>query len=127
MLGFTPWQPSGLGPGGWYKWKAYEFLGGPNLWIQVCAQCFSTSQNAVGDGDRLMMKIDGTVPSDTWGIQSGPASYQWQGDIDIGKCLTLEFQPTGLSAGTHGLVFSADESPILWWVKVYDLAEGIGP
>jgi subtilisin family serine protease len=125
-LGAMPWQPSGLGPGGWYKFKVYEFEGSADLWIQVCAQCFSSSQNAVGEADRLKLKIDGTVPNDTWGIMSGPAgSYQWHGDADIGNRLTLEFRPAGLVAGTHRIVFSADETPVIWWVRVYDLTETV--
>jgi hypothetical protein len=121
-IGGQPWQPSGLGPGSWYKMKVYEFEGGANLWIQVAAQCFSSNQNAVGEGDKLMMKVDGTVPSDVWGIQSGPAAYQWKGNVDNGERRTLEFHVTGLTPGRHTIVFSADETPIIWWVKVHDLA-----
>jgi hypothetical protein len=121
-LGTAPWQPSGLGPGAWYEWKVYQFDGGENLWIQVCAQSFSTSQNPVGASDNLKMKIDGLIPSDLWGLMSGPPGiYQWMGSTDGGKRVTLEFQPVGLSAGLHALIFEADETPIIWWVKVYDL------
>jgi immune inhibitor A len=121
-LGTAPWQPSGLGPGGWYEWKRYEFDGSGNLWIQVCAQCFNSNQNAVGDSDKLMMKIDGQTPNDAWGIMSGvPGVYQWNGNTDSGNRLTLEFLATGLTPGQHTLQFSADETPIIWWVKVYDL------
>jgi hypothetical protein len=48
-------------------------------------------------------------------------SHQWKGNADGGERLTLEFQPTGLTAGVHTLEFYADETPIIWWVKVYDL------
>ncbi|NIM52346.1 MAG: hypothetical protein GTO22_24395, partial [Gemmatimonadales bacterium] len=58
-LGAAPWQPSGLGPGAFYIWKVYQFDGSANLWIQVCAQNFNTTQNAVGDSDKLRMVIDG--------------------------------------------------------------------
>jgi hypothetical protein len=122
-LGTAPWQPSGLGPGAWYEWKVYQFDGSENLWIQVSAQCFSRYQNAVGDTDRLEMRIDGQTPDDVWGIMSGVSGlYQWKGDTDSGKRLTLEFQPIGLSSGAHTLLFRANETPILWWVKVYDLS-----
>ncbi|NIR00154.1 MAG: hypothetical protein GTN78_08105 [Gemmatimonadales bacterium] len=66
------------------------------------------------------------MPNDLWGIMSGsPGVSQWNGTNDCGNRLTLEFQPTGLSAGTHTLAFWADETPIIWWIKVCDLgAEG---
>ncbi|NIR00139.1 MAG: hypothetical protein GTN78_08030, partial [Gemmatimonadales bacterium] len=80
-LGGPPWQPSGLGPGAFYKWKVYEFDGSANLWIQVCAQNFSMTQNAVGTGDKLQMVIDGQIPNDVWGIMTGvPGLFQWKGD-----------------------------------------------
>jgi PKD repeat protein len=120
-LGTAPWQSSGLGPGSWYQWKVYQFEGGADLWIQVCAQSFSGSQNAVGQADRLEMKVDGTSPLDVWGIQSGTSPHQWDGDVDAGARLALEFQPSGLTGGLHTLEFLADETPILWWVKVSEL------
>jgi hypothetical protein len=101
----------------------YEFEGSEKLWIQVCAQCFSSAQNSGGDGDKLQLRIDGLVPSDVWGIMSGPGSYQWRGDVDAGQRLTLEFQPSGLTAGLHRLVFWTDETPVVWWIKVHDVAE----
>jgi PKD repeat protein len=123
-IGGAPWQPSGLGPGAWYEWKVYQFDGSENLWIQVCAQSFGTSQNPVGASDKLKMKIDGLIPSDLWGLMSGtPGIYQWKGSTDGGKRPTLEFRPAGLSAGPHALVFEARETPIIWWVKVCDLGE----
>jgi hypothetical protein len=124
MVGTAPWQPSGLGPGSLYQWKAYEFDGGADLWIQVCAQCFSASQNAVGQADRLQLKIDGQTPPDVWGIMSGTPSHQWDGNVDTGTRLTLEFQPGGLTAGLHTLEFWADETPIIWWIKVCDVEGG---
>ena len=122
-VGTAPWQPSGLGPGSLYEWKRYQFQGSENLWIQVCAQSYSASQNAVGQADRLKMKVDGTVPLDAWGVMSGTPSYQWDGNADRGNRLTLEFQPPGLTTGLHSLEFWADETPALWWIKVYDLEE----
>ncbi len=80
------------------------------------------NQNAVGACDKLKMVIDGQIPSDVWGIMSGvPGVYQWEGDNEHGNRVTLEFQPPGLSAGKHKLAFWADETPIIWWVKVCDL------
>jgi hypothetical protein len=75
----------------------------------------------VGQADRLRLKIDGQVPPDVWGIMSGTAPDQWDGDVDAGSRLSLEFQPVGLTAGLHRLEFWADETPIIWWVKVADL------
>jgi hypothetical protein len=123
-IGTAPWQPSGLGPGSLYQWKVYEFDGGADLWIQACAQCFSASQNVVGEADRLQLRIDGQIPLDVWGIMSGTPSYQWDGNVDGGNRLTLEFLPGGLAAGLHALEFRADETPILWWLKVHDLGTG---
>jgi hypothetical protein len=122
MLGTVPWQLSGLGPGDYYMWKQYEFEGSGDLWIQVSAQCFSAGQNAVGDDDNLRLSIDGRIPDDLWGAMSGATGVcQWGGSTDAGERLVLEFQPAGLSAGLHTLEFYADETPILWWVKVCDL------
>ena len=64
----------------------------------------------------------GKVPDDVWSIMSGPSGvYQWQGDVEAGRRVPLEFRPAGLSAGTHSLVFWTDETPIVWWLKVHDL------
>jgi hypothetical protein len=121
-LGTAPWQPSGLGPAGYYNWKVYEFDGGDNLWIQVCAQTFSSSQNAVGDDDNLRLVVDGQIPDDVWSIMTGASgSHQWKGNAEVGSRRTLEFQPVGLTAGLHRLELWADETPIIWWVKVCDL------
>jgi hypothetical protein len=118
-IGGVPWQPSGLGPGAWYEWKVYHFDGSDSLWIQVCAQSFSAAQNAVNAADKLRMRIDGLIPSDVWGLMSGPPGiYQWLGSSDGGQRWALEFQPSGLSAGPHSLVFEAKETPIIRWVKV---------
>jgi hypothetical protein len=121
-VGAAPWQPSGLGPGGYYRWKVYEFEGGADLWIQVDAQCFSSGQNAVGDDDNLRLVIDGQIPSDVWGIMTGaPGVCQWQGENDGGSRVALEFRPSGLAAGLHTLELWADETPAIWWVRVLDL------
>ncbi len=85
------------------------------------------TQNAVGDSDKLQMKIDGTIPNDVWGIMTGvPGLFQWKGDNESGNRYTLEFMPLSLQAGKHTLSFFADETPIIWWVKVCDLEGGDG-
>jgi parallel beta-helix repeat protein len=121
-LGTECWTSSGL-TGPWYLWKQYEFVGGADLWVQVCAQNFDNLQNASGKADTLQLKIDGQVPDDVWGTMTGPSgAYQWDGDNEHGNRYTLEFQPLGLIPGQHQLKLSAKETPILWWVKVVDLA-----
>jgi len=67
--------------------------------------------------------FDGVKLTDWWGIQSGPAGGpQWDGNVDRGKRLLLEFLVPGVSAGLHTLKINADETPVLWWVKVVNLA-----
>jgi hypothetical protein len=109
-----------------YPWKQYDFAGSANLWIQVCAQNFSAFQNSqnasLAQEDVLRMTIDGITPPDVWGIQSGPpGSHQWKGSTEKGNRITLEFLVTGLTPGPHALAFQATMSPIIYWVKVYDL------
>jgi hypothetical protein len=121
-IGTAPWSPSGLGPGAWYQWKKYIFGGGDDLWIDVCAQCFNWAQNAVGQADNLQLSIDGVIPNDVWGIQSGPlGAWQWRGNTDNGNRLTLRFNVSGLQAGQHTLKIMADETPIIWWIKVWEM------
>ena len=127
---FWTW-PTPTGAGG-YTMEMYTFGGSGSLWIQVCAQNYGAFQNKPNNGfgnqDTLQLSIDGQVPSDVWGIQSGPAGgYQWKGDVDQGKRLTLEFLVTGLNPGLHTLRFRASMCPVIWWIKVYDLEERMGP
>ena len=119
----APGRPASADP---YLWKAYQFYGSGSLRIQVCAQAFASFQNKTllgfGNGDTLRMKIDGVTPKDLWKTQSGPAGgAQWNGDVDQGKRVTLEFVVTGLKPGKHTLEFSATLCPIIYWVKVSDL------
>jgi uncharacterized membrane protein len=124
--GLDYWAWPTLASGSSYTWKEYDFDGSANLWIQVCAQNFSAYQNSqnasLPQEDLLKLTIDGIVPSDVWGIQSGaPGSYQWKGSAEKGTRVTLEFLPVGLSPGLHQLVLDAQMSPIIYWIKVYDL------
>jgi Tol biopolymer transport system component len=126
MPGLDYWTWPVLGSGSSYTWKEYDFAGSGNLWIQVCAQNFSAFQNSqngsLAQEDLLKLTIDGIVPTDFWGIQSGaPGSYQWKGSAEKGTRVTLEFLPVGLSPGLHQLTFDAQMSPIIYWVKVHDL------
>jgi hypothetical protein len=124
-IGTAPWAPASLASGPWYKWKKYVFGGSSDLWIQVCAQCFDKTQTGAAESDKLQMRIDGLIPSDWWGIQSGPSGtgfdYQWKGGLDRGDRVTLEFFLTGLTPGSHLIDFRADGTPVIWWVKVTDM------
>jgi Tol biopolymer transport system component len=124
--GLDYWTWPALVSGSAYTWKEYDFDGSASLWIQVCAQNFSAFQNSqnasLPQEDLLKLTIDGIVPSDFWGIQSGAAgSYQWKGSAEKGKRVTLEFLPAGLTPGLHQLVLQAQMSPAIYWVKVHDL------
>ena len=117
--------PSGSGS---YDMEVYQFFGSGSLWIQVCAQAYSASQNLANNGfakeDIVKMLIDGQTPSDVWGIQSGlVGKAQWRGSVDAGQRLTLEFLVTQLVPGKHTLRFTASMCPVIWWIKVYDLEE----
>ena len=121
---FWTWPtPTGAGA---YTWKNYRFGGSSSLWIQVCAQNYAAFQNmpntGFGNQDTLLLMVDAQTPSDIWGLQSGPpGGYQWKGDVDWGKRLSLEFCVTGLTPGLHTLRLTASMCPIIYWVKVYDL------
>jgi len=124
MIGTAPWQASMTGPGGVYEWKKYQFEAAGDLWIQVCGQAWSASQNFPVGADKIRVDFDGVKLTDWWGIQSGPlGGPQWDGNVDRGKRLTLEFLVPGVSAGLHTLKVNADETPIIWWVKVCDLQQ----
>ena len=115
--------PSGSGS---YTWKVHRFAGSGSLWIQVCAQAYAAFQNkphtGFGNQDSLLLVVDGVTPSDVWGIQTGPlGGYQWKGDVDQGRRLTLEFLVTGLTPGPHTLRLTGSMCPTIYWIKVYDL------
>jgi len=122
MIGTAPWQASMTGPGGVYEWKKYQFEASGDLWVQVCGQAWSASQNSPVGADKIRVDFDGVKLTDWWGIQSGPAGGpQWDGNVDRGKRLTLEFLVPGVSPGLHTLKVNADETPVLWWVRVTEL------
>ena len=115
-------------PGPMYWWKHHRFVGSDALWIQVCAQNWNATQNGTGDDDNIRMRIDGFVPVDYDLMQNGPwGAYQWKGDKEHGHRWTLRFLYLGLSPGPvlHALQFEADETPVIWWVKVTDLEPGV--
>jgi len=123
MIGTVPWQASMTGPGGVYEWKKYQFEASGDLWVQVSGQAWSAAQNYPVGADKIRVDFDGVKLTDWWGIQSGPAGGpQWDGNVDRGKRLLLEFLVPGVSAGLHTLKINADETPVLWWVKVVNLA-----
>jgi Tol biopolymer transport system component len=124
--GLDYWTWPALASSSVYTWKQYDFDGSASLWIQVCAQNFSAYQNSqnasLAKEDWLKLIIDGVVPADVWGIQGGsPGGFQWPGSTDKGTRVTLEFLPAGLTPGLHQLKLVAQMSPIIYWVKVYDL------
>jgi len=129
---FWVWPiPSGSGA---YTMEIYKFGGSGYLWIQVCAQNFAAFQNkpnnGFGNSDTLLLWIDGQIPADVWGIQSGPpGGTQWIGDNanEQGKRLELEFMVGGLQPGLHTMRFTASMCPIIWWIKVYDLEQRMMP
>jgi hypothetical protein len=125
---FSPWPV--LGAGGRYSWKEYDFVGSQYLWIQVCAQNFSAYQNQQNGSyvqeDFTLLRMAGVPLVDFWGIQTGPpGGFQWRGSTDKGTRLVLEFFYISATPGyqVHQMVFHAQMSPIIWWIKVYDLEQ----
>ncbi len=126
MIGTAPWQASMTGPGVVYLWKKYQFYAAGDLWIQVCGQAWSASQNFPVGADKIRVVFDGVTLTDWWGIQSGPlGGPQWDGNVDRGNRLLLEFLVPGVSPGLHTLKIKADETPAIWWIKVTSLSEHI--
>jgi hypothetical protein len=127
MLGAAPWSKPVAGPVGPYWWQRYRFgTTSGLLWIQVCAQNWSKSQNGGTDDDGTLLWIDGFgMPTDWDGIQNGPpGGWQWVGDIEAGQRWTLRFLSPGPS-GLQSIRIGADETPVVWWVKVTDLEPGV--
>jgi hypothetical protein len=123
FLGWDPWTQPTSSPASSYWWKKYEFYANGPVWIQVCAQNWDSSQKGYGDDDNTKMQINGLTPSDYDGIQTG-AAYQWSGSKEKGARRTLRFLHVG-APGKHSLWIGADESPVLWWIKVTDLEPGV--
>ena len=125
-IGVAPWtRPSPTQPS-MYWWEHYRFVGSDALWIQVCAQNWNATQNGTGDDDNIRLRIDGFVPVDYDLIQNGPwGAYQWKGSKENGHRWTLRFLYLGPSPLPllHAVQFEADETPVIWWIKVTDLQE----
>jgi immune inhibitor A len=124
VIGVAPWARPGPTQPSMYWWKHHRFVGSDALWIQVCAQNWNAIQNGTGDDDNIRMRIDGFVPVDYDLIQNGPwGAYQWRGDKEHGHRWTLRFLYLGASPlpVLHALQFEADETPVIWWIKVTDL------
>jgi hypothetical protein len=93
------------------------------LYIEVCAQNWSSAQKGYAANDRMKLQINGLVPTDYDGIQTGvPGSWQWLGKNEMGKRVTLRFLVFG-TQGKQALWLGAGESPLVWWIKVTDLEE----
>ena len=127
-LGKSPWTQPTNAPAANYWWKTYEFAAHGPLWIQVCAQDWSSTQKGYAANDRTKLVVNGLVPTDYDLIQTGtPGSWQWLGKNETGKRVTLRFlAPT--TPGKQSLWIGAAESPAVWWLKVTDLEPDlIGP
>ncbi len=105
-----------------YWWQKYRFFSSSGLlWVQVCAQNWSTAQTGDGDDDMMKVAINGVALGDYDGIQNGAAgSYQWIGDAELGQRWTLRFLALG-QGGLQRLEIAADQAPVVWWIKVTDL------
>jgi Tol biopolymer transport system component len=128
VIGVAPWTRPGPTQPSMYWWEHYRFAGSDALWIQVCAQNWNATQNGTGDDDNIRMRIDGFVPVDYDLIQNGPwGAYQWKGSKENGHRWTLRFLYLGASPipVLHALQFEADETPVIWWIKVTDLEPGV--
>jgi len=124
FIGAAPWSKPVPGPVATYWWQDYVFAASGHLWIQVCAQNWSKAQNGGIDDDNTMLFINGVFPADWDGIQTGvPGASQWRGDLEKAQRWTLRFLVMGKS-GKQLLRIGADETPVVWWVKVTDLEPG---
>jgi hypothetical protein len=125
FLGGAPWTQPTTSAHASYVWKKYVFAGSDTLWIQICAQNMAGwQQTGHSDDDNTWMTINATMLPDYDGIQQGnPWGWQWRGSKEQGQRWALRFLWAGGLPGTqtHNLWVGADESPLLWWVKVTDL------
>jgi len=123
-LGKQPWTQPTSSAAGSYWWKKYEFAAHGPLWVQICAQNWDKTQKGYGDHDDTQLQfpfLGPLVPVDYDGIQSGAAgTWQWAGGAESGKRTTLRFL-VPCTPGKQVLWIGADESPVLWWLKVIDL------
>jgi len=124
-IGKSPWSQPTSSPAGSYWWKKYEFAAHGPLWIQVCAQNWDKTQKGYGDHDDTKLTVNTVTVVDYDGIQSGaPGTWQWTGGAESGQRVTLRFL-VSVTPGKQNLWIGADESPVLWWLKVIDLEPGV--
>ena len=125
LLGWAPWTQPTSSPASTYWWKKYEFYANGPIWIQVCAQNWNQWQKGYAADDNTWVEVNGIKPIDYDGIQQGnPGGWQWVGSKENGQRWTLRFLHVG-APGKHSLWIGADESPVLWWLKVTHLAPGV--
>ncbi len=104
-----------------YWWQEYKFAASGVLWVQVCAQNWTGTQNGDGDDDNTKVAVNGVALADYDGIQNGPpGGWQWIGATEAGQRWTLRFLAVG-APGMQSVKIAADQAPVLWWVKVTDL------
>jgi hypothetical protein len=126
FLGLAPWTQPTTSAHPSYVWQKYVFAAGDNLWIQICAQNWDRWQKGYASDDNTWLDLNGVKLADWDGIQNGPpGGWQWVGSKEKGQRWTLRFLWVGGMQGiqTHNLWIGADESPLLWWIKVTDLEE----
>jgi hypothetical protein len=104
-------------------WQKYVFAASGLLWVQVCAQNWDSFQKGYASDDNTWLDVNGVKPVDWDGIQNGPpGGWQWVGNKEKGQRWTLRFLCFG-QLGKQSLMIGADESPLVWWIKVTDLEE----
>jgi len=124
FLGWDPWTQPTSSPANSYWWKKYEFYANGPVWIQVCAQNWDKWQKGYASDDNTWLDVNGIKLADYDGIQSGPpGGWQWVGSKENGQRWALRFLHLG-TPGKQDLWIGADESPLLWWIKVTDLEPG---
>jgi hypothetical protein len=127
-IGKAPWTQPASSPASSYWWKKYEFAAHGPLWVQICAQNWDKVQKGYADHDDTQLQfplLGPMIPVDYDGIQSGaPGSWQWAGGAESGKRTALRFL-VPVTPGKQVLWIGADESPVLWWLKVTDLEPGL--
>ncbi len=123
FLGGSPWTQPTASAHNSYVWQKYVFAASGLLWVQVCAQNWDQWQKGYVSDDNTWLDVNGVKPADFDGIQNGnPGGWQWVGCKENGQRWTLRFLCFG-QPGAQSLWIGADESPLVWWIKVTDLEE----